>query len=51
MYAIPHTIAVTTTPGPFINPTQIQVIEVPKPKLMDPEDAIIKITGTTVCGR
>lgn len=30
--------------------SQIQVLQVPKPKIMDPEDVIIKITGTTVCG-
>lgn len=39
----PHTYTSTST--------QIQLVQVPKPKLMDAEDAVIKITGTTVCGR
>lgn len=28
----------------------VRVVEVPKPAIVDPEDIIVKITGTTVCG-
>jgi threonine dehydrogenase-like Zn-dependent dehydrogenase len=29
---------------------KVEMVEVPKPKIMEPRDVILKITGSTVCG-
>jgi len=28
----------------------VQVLDVPKPKILEPRDVILKVTGSTVCG-
>lgn len=34
----------------WMGKNSVQMIEVPKPKVMEPRDVILKITGSTVCG-
>jgi hypothetical protein len=29
---------------------KVQVIDLPKPKILEPKDVILKVTGSTVCG-
>lgn len=31
-------------------PQDVRVIDVPVPDITDPDDVIVKVTGTTVCG-
>jgi D-arabinose 1-dehydrogenase-like Zn-dependent alcohol dehydrogenase len=34
----------------WMGKNKVQMIECPKPKIMEPRDVILKITGSTVCG-
>jgi hypothetical protein len=34
----------------WMGKNKVEVIECPKPKIMEPRDVILKITGSTVCG-
>lgn len=34
----------------WMGKNKVEVVECPKPKIMEPRDVILKITGSTVCG-
>ena len=34
----------------WMGKNKVEMIECPKPKIMEPRDVIIKVTGSTVCG-
>lgn len=34
----------------WMGKNKVEVLDVPKPKVMEPRDVILKITGSTVCG-
>jgi len=34
----------------WMGKNKVEIIEVPKPKIIEPRDVILKITGSTVCG-
>lgn len=34
----------------WMGKNKVEMIEVPKPKLIEPRDVILKVTGSTVCG-
>lgn len=34
----------------WMGKNKVEMIECPKPKIMEPRDVILKITGSTVCG-
>ncbi len=34
----------------WMGKNKVEMIEVPKPKIIEPRDVIVKITGSTVCG-
>lgn len=29
---------------------KVEMVQVPKPKVVDPGDVVVKVTGTTICG-
>jgi len=34
----------------WMGKNKVEIVECPKPKIMEPRDVILKITGSTVCG-
>jgi hypothetical protein len=34
----------------WMGKNSVQVLDVPKPKILEPDDVILKVTGSTVCG-
>jgi hypothetical protein len=34
----------------WMGKNSVQVLDVPKPKILEPSDVILKVTGSTVCG-
>ena len=34
----------------WMGKNKVEIIDAPKPKIMEPRDVILKITGSTVCG-
>lgn len=34
----------------WMGKNKVQIIEVPRPRIMEPRDVIVRITGSTVCG-